>query len=98
MVLGKLYANTLLVTFNNRAFIHKKAETAYSSNYSNAQTNTWNAATRSQTASIPFSAGLKLEEGGDYNNNAIPISVVSHTVTENEGVGNRGVGHSMAHD
>ncbi|KAF7316037.1 hypothetical protein MIND_00121400 [Mycena indigotica] len=57
MVLAKLYANTLLVTFNNRAFIHKAGSSHVQS--STGMSNTYTGST-SAKKSQPFSAGLGL--------------------------------------
>ncbi|KAJ7829039.1 hypothetical protein B0H13DRAFT_2116545 [Mycena leptocephala] len=62
MVLAKLYANTLLVTFNNRAFIRNGATTVHSSSVSDSY------ASRSRgggSKSLPFSAGLGLDSRAD---------------------------------
>ncbi|KAJ6583064.1 hypothetical protein DFH09DRAFT_1275430 [Mycena vulgaris] len=81
MVLAKLYANTLLVTFNNRAFIRTGGTTAHGSSVSDS----YAARSRGGQKTLPFSAGLGLTSEsetatvpGSYNGK---ITVTSHTVT-----------------
>ncbi|KAJ7060865.1 hypothetical protein C8F01DRAFT_176014 [Mycena amicta] len=68
MVLAKLYANTLLVTFNNRAFIHKNTGTCHvhsSIAMSDTYTGSRRTATGSGNKSVPFAAGLGLGLSND---------------------------------
>ncbi|KAG6854552.1 hypothetical protein C0991_004888 [Blastosporella zonata] len=79
------YANTLLVTFNNRAFLAKKMQ---SSSYVASSVN------QSRVpGNFPISAGLKFSENADYDENVehIMITQQSTTVgdTESGGYGNR---------
>ncbi|KAJ7839552.1 hypothetical protein B0H14DRAFT_695009 [Mycena olivaceomarginata] len=55
MVLAKLYANTLLVTFNNRAFIHGNGTNAHSASVNDSYQSRSRSGTRK---TLPFSAGL----------------------------------------
>jgi len=82
MVLAKLYSNTLLVTFNNRAFIHKAGgTTGHSASVNNSY------APNNSRKSMPFSAGLGLESETDtytgtstYNGK---VTVTTHSVVDN---------------
>ncbi|KAJ6631105.1 hypothetical protein B0H10DRAFT_2207493 [Mycena sp. CBHHK59/15] len=87
MVLAKLYANTLLVTFNNRAFIHNSGTTAHSASVNDSY------ASRSRMGnrkSLPFSAGLGLGSSSDtdtYTGGAYSgkVTVTTHSVVDNMG-------------
>ncbi|KAF7350439.1 hypothetical protein MVEN_01349100 [Mycena venus] len=84
MVLAKLYANTLLVTFNNRAFIHGNGTNTHSASVSDSY------ASRSRSGarkSLPFSAGLGLNTETDtytgsstYNGK---VTVTTHSMADN---------------
>ncbi|KAJ6571722.1 hypothetical protein B0H19DRAFT_1130882 [Mycena capillaripes] len=84
MVLAKLYANTLLVTFNNRAFIHQNGTNTHSASVSDSY------ASRSRSGarkSLPFSAGLGLNSDTEtftgsstYNGK---VTVTTHSVMDN---------------
>ncbi|KAJ7695435.1 hypothetical protein B0H17DRAFT_1198667 [Mycena rosella] len=86
MVLAKLYANTLLVTFNNRAFIHQTGgTTAHSSSVNDSYAPRGSRATASRK-SLPFSAGLGLDSGTDtftstYNGK---VTVTQHSMTASD--------------
>ncbi|KAJ7512086.1 hypothetical protein B0H11DRAFT_1898586 [Mycena galericulata] len=62
MVLAKLYANTLLVTFNNRAFIHNTGATTRHSSVNDSYAPRGCSGT---LKSLPFSAGLGLSNDTD---------------------------------
>ncbi|KAK7046658.1 hypothetical protein R3P38DRAFT_2506789 [Favolaschia claudopus] len=81
MVLAKLYANTLLVTFNNRAFIHGAGTNTHSASVNDSYSR------RSGTRkSLPFSAGLGLSSETDtytgsstYNGK---VTVTTHSMVD----------------
>ncbi|KAF7326022.1 hypothetical protein MKEN_00453100 [Mycena kentingensis (nom. inval.)] len=83
MVLAKLYANTLLVTFNNRAFIHGSnggSQVVSGSMSSNTYAGSGRAGKRgTRTRSLPFSAGLDL--GANSTAELEPISFATNRVT-----------------
>ncbi|KAJ6590625.1 hypothetical protein DFH09DRAFT_1274075 [Mycena vulgaris] len=89
MVLAKLYANTLLVTFNNRAFIHQTGGTnahSASVNDSYAPRGSRNTASRK---SLPFSAGLGLDSETDtYTGSGVGTYTGKVTVTTHSRVDN----------
>ncbi|KAJ6484330.1 hypothetical protein C8R47DRAFT_1131030 [Mycena vitilis] len=82
MVLAKLYANTLLVTFNNRAFIHQNGTNTHSASVNDSYSR------RSGTRkSLPFSAGLGLNSDTEtftgtstYNGK---VTVTTHSMVDN---------------
>ncbi|KAJ7135994.1 hypothetical protein C8R44DRAFT_869687 [Mycena epipterygia] len=79
MVLAKLYANTLLVTFNNRAFIHQTGSTTA---HSASVNNSYQSRSGSRK-SLPFSAGLGLNSDTEtftetYNGK---VTVTTHSVS-----------------
>ncbi|KAJ7910605.1 hypothetical protein B0H13DRAFT_2011578 [Mycena leptocephala] len=83
MVLAKLYANTLLVTFNNRAFIHGNGTNTHSASVNDSY------ASRSRSGarkSMPFSAGLGMNSetdtylGSTYNGK---VTVTTHSMADN---------------
>ncbi|KAF7323865.1 hypothetical protein MKEN_00607900 [Mycena kentingensis (nom. inval.)] len=80
MVLAKLYANTLLVTFNNRAFIHGTGN-------SSTANDSYAPRTSGRTRSMPFSAGLGLSTDdtetfqGSYSTGK--VTVTTHSVVDN---------------
>jgi len=83
MVLAKLYANTLLVTFNNRAFVHQTGGTSHSASVNNS----YSQGGRSSRKSMPFSAGLGLNSDTDtftgtstYNGK---VTVTTHSMVDN---------------
>ncbi|KAJ7755348.1 hypothetical protein DFH07DRAFT_920574 [Mycena maculata] len=85
MVLAKLYANTLLVTFNNRAFIHQNGTNTHSVSVNDSY-----APRSGSRKSLPFSAGLGLNSdstdtytGGSYSNGK--VTVTTHSVVDNMG-------------
>ncbi|KAG6888543.1 hypothetical protein C0995_007555 [Termitomyces sp. Mi166 len=55
LVLGKLYANTLLVTFNNRAFLRMSPGGPMTSSHASTRVITF-------SSNIPFNAGLKFDD------------------------------------
>ncbi|KAF7289933.1 hypothetical protein MIND_01368300 [Mycena indigotica] len=78
MVLAKLYANTLLVTFNNRAFIHSSNNTSHGASMSD----TYQSRSRSGARkSLPFSAGLGLRTDETESTFAGTYSTGKVTVT-----------------
>ncbi|KAG6861523.1 hypothetical protein C0995_015256, partial [Termitomyces sp. Mi166 len=82
LVLGKLYANTLLVTFNNRAFLQKSAESPPSS-YGSSGNYSSSASTRANTfrSNIPFAAGLKFEDPMEGTMESHGVTITNHTRT-----------------
>jgi len=81
MVLAKLYANTLLVTFNNRAFIHNTGgTTAHSASVNDSYSR------GGRSKSMPFSAGLGLSsETETYTGNGTfpgKVTVTTHSVAD----------------
>jgi len=80
MVLAKLYSNTLLVTFNNRAFVHQNGTNAHAASVNDSY------ASRSRTGrTLPFSAGLGLNSDtetftGTYNGK---VTVTTHSMVDN---------------
>jgi hypothetical protein len=84
MVLAKLYANTLLVTFNNRAFIHKTGATSHHSASVNDSYAPRGSRMTASRKSLPFSAGLGLDSEtdtftGSYNGK---VTVTTHSMVD----------------
>jgi hypothetical protein len=81
MVLAKLYANTLLVIFNNRAFIHNTGGTI---SHSPSVNDSYSRGGRSK--SMPFSAGLGLssETEAYTGTGTFPgkVTVTTHSVAD----------------
>ncbi|KAF5386559.1 hypothetical protein D9615_001588 [Tricholomella constricta] len=82
LILGKLYANTLLVTFNNRAFLQKSAG-GPSSSYVSSGNYASHPSTRVSIyrSNIPFSAGLKFEDPTDTIIDGRGVTITNHTHT-----------------
>ncbi|KAJ7145318.1 hypothetical protein C8R43DRAFT_1108565 [Mycena crocata] len=88
MVLAKLYANTLLVTFNNRAFIH---QTGGTNAHSGSVNDSYSRNRSGSRKSLPFSAGLGLNSGSDtetftgttgtYNGK---VTVTTHSMVDDQ--------------
>ncbi|KAJ7151162.1 hypothetical protein C8R46DRAFT_494782 [Mycena filopes] len=83
MVLAKLYANTLLVTFNNRAFVHQSGSTQHSGSMNNS----YSQGGRSGSRTLPFSAGLGLNSDTEtFNGNSTyngKVTVTTHSMVDN---------------
>ncbi|KAJ6609049.1 hypothetical protein B0H10DRAFT_1814445, partial [Mycena sp. CBHHK59/15] len=98
MVLAKLYANTLLVTFNNRAFIRAGGTTAHGRSASASDSY----APRSRAKTLPFSAGLGLNsddtdtfDGSTYGGR---VTVSARTITDDtEGRGSWALDRLQVH-
>ncbi|KAJ7057815.1 hypothetical protein C8F01DRAFT_1256431 [Mycena amicta] len=85
MVLAKLYANTLLVTFNNRAFIHNNNANSHGASVNDSYQSRSRGGTHK---SMPFSAGLGLRSddtdatfaSGTYSTGK--VTVTTHSVVD----------------
>ncbi|KAF5386679.1 hypothetical protein D9615_001592 [Tricholomella constricta] len=82
LILGKLYANTLLVTFNNRAFLANKMKTSHLA----SSTTAYSARMAMQGSSarqehIPLSAGLKFSENEDTQDNVEHVMITQQSAT-----------------
>ncbi|RDB21486.1 hypothetical protein Hypma_011894 [Hypsizygus marmoreus] len=86
MILGKLYANTLLVTFNNRAFLHKSTTSQpFSSSYVSSSNTYSGSRVSSNPGSVPLSAGLKFFDPGEtVIEQGVTITSQTHTIGDNE--------------
>ncbi|KAF7349283.1 hypothetical protein MSAN_01717800 [Mycena sanguinolenta] len=81
MVLAKLYANTLLVTFNNRAFIHGNGQNTHAASVSDTYSGS---RSRTNRKSLPFSAGLGLDTETDtYTGNTTYTGTNTYNGTYN---------------
>ncbi|KAJ7096728.1 hypothetical protein B0H15DRAFT_55355 [Mycena belliarum] len=93
MVLAKLYANTLLVTFNNRAFVHQAGGSRAGTGHS-ASVNDSYAPRSGSRKSMPFSAGLGLDSETDTFTGASSVggyggkvTVTTHSVSDSYNLG-----------
>ncbi|KAG6910308.1 hypothetical protein DXG01_011705 [Tephrocybe rancida] len=81
LVLGKIYANTLLVTFNNRAFLQKTSAGPSSSYVSSGNYSSTGSTRVSTSRAVPFSHGLKFEDPPEsiYSDSGRGVLITNHT-------------------
>ncbi|KAG6887806.1 hypothetical protein C0995_012579 [Termitomyces sp. Mi166 len=74
LVLGKLYANTLLVTFNNRAFLQMSPGGPMSSSHASTRVITF-------SSNIPFGAGLRFDDPMVTTTESHGVTITNQTRT-----------------
>ncbi|KAG6842836.1 hypothetical protein H0H87_010001 [Tephrocybe sp. NHM501043] len=75
------YANTLLVTFNNRAFLANKMQSSSYVASSMNQSRSTRTRASTVTGNFPMSAGLKFSDNADYDENVEHIMITQQSTT-----------------